>query len=668
MDHLKRSRGSAKSFTTHHRQPSTITALQQRLQAGEITAVTLLDHYLERIAEYDKRGPCINAVLELNPDAKASAELLDEERRRRGARGLLHGIPIIVKDNINTQDRLNTSVGSHLLLGVNWQRDADVIARLRRAGAIVIGKSNMDEFAWANGIPSARGGQIRNPYNPARNASGSSGGSAAAVAAEFCVAALGTDTRNSVRWPAADCSLVGIRPTSGRVSCDGVFPARATIDTPGPLASSVTDATIVLRTLCRGLPNLEQSLNWMLAQPRSSSRNAPWRQRLQTLRLGAITRGLVGYDADLDEVVAHAFATVMKAGVTVVDVPPIALVEYGGPDPADRRIIDAFDILALWRYFGRLPSLTPERSLEYFKACMQLSPLAVSIPALKSVLQSNLERCPEVSLEAYAAARARFLRCQRALIRATMQKYGVEILAFPTKSVPATSITHVDSGPPPVYRQQLLASFSGCPEVTVPIGYTLLNLPVGLSLLGLQHQEPRLLECAYSIERAVACWKPARLKPERPVHVCALPPAPVNASFNTATRLVALSGVVQGNTLLASVEANEPRHGLRHSIDRSVWFIWAAPRHVWMRFRLNACRSAFHVLAVYTGDSLGRLIEIGCTNYVGVDLYEVSFRADEGRAYRIVVASGEHIVGRGDFCLRWQPLTSEDVSTSSSSR
>src|SRR5262245_25977355 len=296
----------------YHRRPSAVVSLQDRCAAGTLTAVWLVRHSHERIASYDKRGPCINAVSELNPDAIAEAERLDRERAERGPRSLLHGIPVLVKDNINTRDRLNTSLGCHYMLGVNQQRDARVVARLRDAGAIVLGKSNMDELASGNGTPSGRGGQIRNPYCPMRNASGSSGGSAAAVAAEFCTAALGTDTQSSVRFPAADCSLVAVRPTIGLLSSSGVFPGLATIDVPGPMAMTVTDATIVLRYLAGSPAAFDETMTWMIA---AAKRRAEQRRAmLAGVRVGVMTSGVLGYHAGVDAAIERALAALERAG------------------------------------------------------------------------------------------------------------------------------------------------------------------------------------------------------------------------------------------------------------------------------------------------------------------------------------------------------------------
>jgi amidase len=637
----------------YHHRPSAVVSLQDRFVAGTLSAVSLLRHYHERIATYDKLGPCINAVSELNPDALADAERLDRERSDRGPRSLLHGIPVIVKDNINTRDRLNTSLGSHYLLGVNQRRDARVVARLRAAGAIVLGKSNMDELASGNGTPSARGGQIRNPYCPTRNASGSSGGSAAAVAAEFCTFALGTDTQSSVRFPAADCSLVAVRPTIGLLPSLGVFPGLATIDVPGPMAMTVTDAAIALRYLAGSVAVLDATTAWMIAaaKRRLDQRGGD----LAGVRVGVMTSGLLGYHAGVDAAIDGALAAFDRAGATLVEVAPIALVDYGGPDEADRQVINAYDNLALLRYFDTLPRSMPERCFDRFRAIACLSSLPTSIANLKGPLRAPaaLLRRYAVPRDRYHAARRRFFASQRQQIADAFRRHRLDVLVFPTKSVPATSVVHADDERVPHYRQECLASYAGLPEVTVPAGYADGGLPVGLSFVGAAWSEARLLRYAYAFEQTVNCWRPPRLSSKRPLHACALPVPPPNDAFRQASTLAGTQGRIHGNNLLARIEPFEPRHGVRHATDRSVWFRWEAPEDTTVAFWLEERRSAFHVLAIYVGDALSRLQEVVCTNYDGVDPWRVSFAAERGRAYHLAIASGERIVGSGEFVLRW---------------
>ncbi len=641
-------------MTRHHRISSKILALQQRFDAGRSSSAAALRECLERIAEYDKLGPCVNAVSEINPDAREAADALDRERRNRGPRGPLHGVPILVKDNINTRDRLNTTAGSHYLLGVRSGRDAHIVARLRRAGAVVVGKTNMDELASGNGTPSGRGGQIRNPYCLSRNASGSSGGSAAGVAAGFCTAALGTDTLSSLRFPAADCSLVGVRPTFGLLSSSGIFPGSVTIDAPGPLALSVTDATILLHALMKPGAALRELHAWLTDRRRPPGALPSF--GLRGVRVGVMTDGLLGYHAGLDRVIERALTALNRAGAVLTAIDPIEIVDYGGACETDRRIIQAVDNVAMLHYFEHLPPSAPERSFDLFRALACLSTVPSSLPKLKRSLHApaDLLRRFAVPPERYHAARRRFFDSQRAQVFKAMRARRFDVLVFPTKSVPATSIVHADREREPTYRQECLASFGGLPEVTVPAGYTDdEHLPVGLSFVGRPRSEARLLECAYAFERAIHCWRKARLPRRRPAQACALPERPPNDLFDHASPLTGLEGCVRGNSLLARIERHEPRHGTKHDTDRSVWFQWQAPDDVRVSFWLEQQRSAFHVLAIYAGGALDEVKELASTNVEQASGFCVSFDARRLREYRIAVATSEPLVGSGEFHLRW---------------
>src|SRR6266545_4505658 len=232
----------------------TISDLQEGMKSGKFTSRSLVRKYLDRIDEIDNHGPAINSVIEINPDAISIAEALDRERKEKGARGPLHGVPILLKDNIDTADRMKTSAGSLALADAVAARDAFLVERLRAAGAVILGKTNLSE--WANFRAdrstsgwSGRGGQTRHPYALDRNPCGSSSGSGAAVAANFCAAAVGTETDGSIVCPAGICGIVGIKPTVGLISRAGVIPISASQDTAGPMARTVADAAALLSAL-----------------------------------------------------------------------------------------------------------------------------------------------------------------------------------------------------------------------------------------------------------------------------------------------------------------------------------------------------------------------------------------------------------------------------------
>src|SRR3954468_11200804 len=233
---------------------ATFQQLQAAMTSGKETAVSIARKYLNRIADLDKRGPALNAVIELNPDALAIARALDRERKERGPRGPLHGIPVLVKDNIDTYDRMMTTAGSLALIGSTPLQDSFVARKLREAGVVILGKTNLSEWANFRGDRSTsgwsgRGGQTNHPYSLDRNPSGSSSGSAAAVAANFCASAIGTETDGSIVSPSALCGIVGIKPTVGLVSRGGIIPIGHSQDTAGPMARTVADAALLLGAL-----------------------------------------------------------------------------------------------------------------------------------------------------------------------------------------------------------------------------------------------------------------------------------------------------------------------------------------------------------------------------------------------------------------------------------
>src|SRR3982750_4398369 len=232
----------------------TIAELQNAMKSGKLSARSIAEKYLARIAKMDKRGPAVNSIIELNPDALSIAESLDKERKTKGARGPLHGIPVLIKDNIDTADRMNTTAGSLALLGSAPARDSFVAQKLREAGAVILGKTNLSE--WANFRSthsssgwSGRGGQTRNPYAIERNPCGSSSGSGVAVSANFCAVSIGTETDGSIVCPSSANSIVGIKPTVGLVSRSGIIPISHTQDTAGPLCRSVADAAVLLQIM-----------------------------------------------------------------------------------------------------------------------------------------------------------------------------------------------------------------------------------------------------------------------------------------------------------------------------------------------------------------------------------------------------------------------------------
>ena len=300
----------------------TIGELQATMASGLYSARTLTQMYLARIDALDKRGPAVNAVIELNPDALAIAEALDAERKVQGPRGPLHGSPILLKDNIDTGDKMMTTAGSLALEGNYAAQDAYVTQKLRDAGAIILGKTNLSE--WANFRSSrsssgwsSRGGRTRNPYALDRNPCGSSSGSGVAAAANFCAVAIGTETDGSIVCPASVSGLVGVKPTVGLVSRRGIIPIAHTQDTAGPMARTVTDAAIVLGALV-GVDPLDEATAASAGHFYTDYTQFLDKDGLRGLRIG-IARNFFGFHERVDAIMADCIAALKRGGAEVID-------------------------------------------------------------------------------------------------------------------------------------------------------------------------------------------------------------------------------------------------------------------------------------------------------------------------------------------------------------
>src|SRR5512138_3229010 len=300
----------------------TITELQEKMESGELTARRLAELYLDRISEIDKNGPYLNSVIELNPEALEIADTLDEERKAGKTRGALHGIPILIKDNIDTHDRMQTTAGSLALEGNVAAKDAFIVKQLRKAGAVILGKTNLSEWANFRGKRSisgwsSRGGLTRNPHALDRSACGSSSGSAAAVAANFCAAAVGTETDGSIICPSQTNGIVGIKPTLGLLSRSGIIPIAHSQDTPGPMARSVRDAAILLGAMT-GVDGQDSATR--LSRKRSFSNYAKFldREGLKGARIG-VARNMVGTNPKVVKVFEHCIEVMKHLGAVIVD-------------------------------------------------------------------------------------------------------------------------------------------------------------------------------------------------------------------------------------------------------------------------------------------------------------------------------------------------------------
>jgi amidase len=491
----------------------TISDLQQKMESGDLTARRLAELYTERISEIDKEGPYLNSVIELNPAALEIADALDEERNAGKIRGALHGIPILIKDNIDTADRMQTTSGSLALEGHIAAKDAFIVRQLRKAGALILGKTNLSEWANFRGEHSvsgwsSRGGLTRNPYALDRSASGSSSGSGAAVAANLCVAAVGTETDGSIISPANANGIVGIKPTLGLLSRSGIIPIAHSQDTAGPMARTVADAAILLGAMT-GVDGQDAATRG--SRKRGSTNYAKFLDRdgLGEARIG-IARNLAGTNPRVIKILEHCIEVMKHLGAVIVD-------------PADVPNFDKFE--------------KTEREVLYYEFKTDLNKYLKSLDgiagvhSMEDVIEFNEENSHRVMpyfgqehmIEArekgglrdkkYRDALAKNLSLSRKEgIDKVMRKHKLDALVVPSGR-PASLIDLVngDRSDGDIASTSLPA-VAGYPHITVPAGY-IFGLPVGISFIAQAWQEPALIRFAFAFEQATQFRRQPRFLP-----------------------------------------------------------------------------------------------------------------------------------------------------------
>lgn len=477
---------------------ATIGDLQARMAAGKLTSHELTAAYLARIAEIDKAGPTLNAVLELNPDALIIADALDAERKAGKVRGPLHGIPVLIKDNIDTADRMQTTAGSLALVGQKVPRDATVAARLREAGAVIIGKTNLSE--WANYRStnsssgwSGRGGQTKNPYALDRNPSGSSSGSGSATSANLCVVAIGTETNGSIMSPSSACGLVGVKPTVGLVSRAGIIPIAASQDTAGPMTRTVADAATVLAAIAstdvrdEATKQIPAGLLAELAAPLKPG-------ALRGARLG-IVRGLPGFHGRMDAILNRLVEVLRAAGAEVID--PVAMPSLAKLGAAPGTVLSYEFKDGVNRYLAEPGRVTPMKSLTDLIAFNNARHDEEMPYFAQEIFLSSEARGP-LTDKAYVEARESCLKLTRAEgIDGAMDENKLDALVMFTRGT--AMLTDLINGEGGSGSSSTLAAVSGYPNVTVPAA-EVYGLPVGLSFVGRAWSEPKLLALAADFE------------------------------------------------------------------------------------------------------------------------------------------------------------------------
>ncbi len=461
---------------------ASITELQDALRTTRLTSVQLVDAYLARIAAYDHAGPRLNSLIRLNPRARVEAAALDAERRAGTVRGPLHGIPIIVKDNYDTRD-LPTSGGSLALAHHQPSTDAFIIRKLRAAGAIIIAKANLHELAAGISSVSSLGGQTINPYDPSRCPGGSSGGTGAAIAASFAAIGWGSDTCGSIRIPSAFGSLVGLRPTQGLFSRDGIIPLSRTQDTPGPLARTVTDLAIGLDATVGADPN-DAATRVLEGRTLPAFQAALNRDALRGVRIGVFAPYFRDAEADIADSLRSALTAMQRQGAILV---PVTMPDFDEviARSAVTRLETKFDLA---EYLAR-PGGAPVRSIREI----------VDRGLFDKALEARHVEEDTVSERDGASHRAIIARqaALRTRILAVMDSLRVDVLAYPT-----IGRRPVLAGDPQLGPNCALASQTGLPAISVQAGFTADGLPTGIELLGRAFSDAQLVGYAYAFEQA----------------------------------------------------------------------------------------------------------------------------------------------------------------------
>ena len=478
----------------------TVAELQEGMASGRWTAERLTELYLERIERLDRQGPELRSVIETNPDAPEIAHRLDEERASRGPRGPLHGVPILVKDNIATADGMNTTAGSLALEGSVPAADSFVARRLRQAGAVLLGKANLSE--WANFRSessssgwSARGGQCKNPYVLDRNPCGSSSGSGAAASGNLVAAAIGTETNGSVVCPSSSCGVVGIKPTVGLVSRSRIIPISHTQDTAGPMARTVADAAAVLGALI-GVDPEDAATAASEGQARADYTRFLDPQGLHGARIG-VGRGYFGFHPAVDALMEAAVEEMGRQGAEIVDPADVATRSEIGKHSFQVLLYEfKADLNA---YFSRLGPEAPVHTLAElidFNEAHRDS----EMPYFGQELLIQSEEKGPLSEKEYLEARETARRLARDEgIDKTMDEHRLDAIVAPTGG-PAW-VTDLVNGDHFGGGSSTAAAVAGYPNVTVPAGYVF-GLPVGISFFGRAWSEPTLLKIAYAFEQA----------------------------------------------------------------------------------------------------------------------------------------------------------------------
>ena len=484
---------------------STIADIHQAMEKGKLTCKSLIEAYIKRIKAFDQQGPGLNAVILINPRALEIAEDLDNAFKKKGFVGPLHGIPVLLKDNVDTGD-METTGGSLSLKGFRPDDDAFITRKLKAAGAIILAKVNLHEFAiWGESVSSILG-QTLNPYDLTRTPGGSSGGTGAGLAANFGAIGIGTDTINSIRSPASACNLVGIRPTIGMVSRDGIIPYSFTQDTAGPITRTVADAVAMLDVIA-GYDPADAATAWSVGQIPASYKPNLTLQGLQGKRIGVL-KSFFGVEPEHQEVNAAIKRCIgeMKAhGADIVEI----------PDPIDANYLVSEVSVHLYDLKDHLNSYLSALSSK--AQVHSLSDIIVS-GKYHPGIEANIKKAETLSTKTpeYMERLVKRAELQTQTMK-LMADYRVDAIVYPHQKRLAVPV-----GQTQIERNGVLGSVTGFPSIVVPGGFSEvtasapIGVPIGLEILGRPWSEPCLIQIAYAFEQATQYRRPRVSTPSLP--------------------------------------------------------------------------------------------------------------------------------------------------------
>jgi amidase len=493
---------SARSFEFEE---ATISDLQARMQSGELAARSLTEAYLSRIEELDRAGPALNSVIEVNPDALAIAESLDRERKEKAPRGPMHGIPVLIKDNLDTADRMQTTAGSLALVGSKPARDSAVAQKLREAGAVILGKTNLSEWANIRSSHSSsgwsgRGGLTRNPYALDRNPCGSSSGSGAGASANMCTVAIGTETDGSIVCPSSANGIAGIKPTLGLVSRTGIVPIAHSQDTAGPMARTLRDAAALLGALAGSDPRDRATAAADARKHRDYTQFLD-PNGLKGARIG-VARKYFGFNDAVDALMEDVLREMKSTGAIIVD--PADLESHGKFDDTELLVL-LYELKAdLNAYLAGRPNPQVKTLADVIAFNEKNKDKEMPYFGQDLFLKAQ-EKGPLTDKDYVAALAADHSLSREHGIDGVMDKFHLDALVAPTGG-PAW-MTDLANGDHAVGGSSNAAAVAGYPNINVPAGFVF-GLPVGISFFGRAWSEPALLKIAYGFEQLTKVRKP----------------------------------------------------------------------------------------------------------------------------------------------------------------